>query len=114
MALRDDVRAGKGRDAALNDRLKTALVPDRVGPAPDFTGSWDAIMDLMETLPGVRYRIGASRLGVLRKGETQDFECAITTDDGSVRFAPVARKDLPGDIDNKRVVLEAILIAKGL
>jgi len=114
VALRDDVRAGNGTDAALNARIVAALKPTHVGRAPDLTGSWDDLIGFMNTLPGVRWRMGHTRLGVSPGGETLQFEVAITINDGAVRFPPVERSDLPGNADEKRAVIQAILIAKGL
>ena len=116
MALSDDVRAGEGRDVPLNDQIVAALRPDITGQKPDVLHSWDALFAFMRTIPGVRYRMGANRLGPSPAGEALVFQAAITANDGANRFPPVAtpvgRAD-PDDVE-RRTLLEAILRAKGL
>jgi len=111
--LSDEVKAGKGRDASLNDRVVSALRPDIVGTKPDILHDWNALMTFKNSLPGVKYRIGWDRLGVTPKGESNRFEVAISTDHGVNRYDPISTTEMSDDAE-RRTFLAALLKAKGL
>ena len=115
MALSDDVRAGKGRDDVLNDRVVEALKPGVVGTKPGLLTSWDDLFTFAASLPGVRLRLGHDRLGRTPGIEPLLFEAAVTLNDGADRFDPVAAADPTVDQDVwRRVFVEALLRARGL
>ena len=108
MALRDDIRGGTGRDATLDSRVVTAVNPAHTGRVPDLTGDWNDLLSWVDSLPGVKWRMGHDRMGPPRDGEPDAFYVAISTNNGANRFAPVT------STDKRRALIEAIVIAFGV